>query len=74
MTQEPPDVDPTDEEPDEGDLGSASAAPEIPDEPDETEGEAWMAEKDVTPDMSADDPVAEIDGSGFEPVTEANRP
>ncbi len=42
---------------DEGDI--TPEVPTIPDEPDEKEGEAWEADKDVTPDSSADDPVGE---------------
>ena len=39
------------------DLEDEPGSEEIPDEPDEEEGEEWVLEKDVTPDMSADDPV-----------------
>ena len=46
---------------DEGDVAPGEAIAEIPDEPDESEGEDWVEEKDVTPDMSADDPVAEAE-------------
>lgn len=58
-----PTIDDVDLEPgddvDEGEVTPGEAVLEIPDEPDETEGEDWVEEKDVTPDMSADDPVAE---------------
>jgi hypothetical protein len=46
---------------DEGDVTPDQATTEIPDTPDETEGEAWEAEKDVTPDASADDAVDETE-------------
>jgi hypothetical protein len=62
---EPRDPDPTTadvpesprDDVDEGDI--TPEVPAIPDEPDEKEGEAWEAEKDVTPDSSADDAVEE---------------
>jgi hypothetical protein len=42
---------------DEGDI--TPEVPAVPDEPDEAEGEAWEADKDVTPDSSADDAAVE---------------